>query len=143
VAQLAAAIILYTSEYQPIEYVDRAGKSVSYRLFYYGQPRREYDQAIDFIRTQAKPDDVVAAGMPHWIHLRTGLKTVLPPLEADPATAQALLDSVPVRYLVIGEDVVASERYTRPVVRQFPSEWIEVHSTRGGHWSVYRRGVRQ
>jgi hypothetical protein len=77
--------------------------------------------------------------MPHWVHLRTGLKTVMPPFEADPARAQALLDSVPVRYLLIGADMVESERYTLPVVRQFPDRWRRVHSTRTGSWAAYRR----
>lgn len=139
VTQIAATVSVFTSEYQPVAYVDRAGRPVSYRLFYYGSARREYDETIDFIRTHARSGDVVAAGMPHWIHLRTGLKAVLPPLEADPAKAQTLLDSVPVRYLVIGEDVIASERYTRPVVGQRPSAWERVYSTTARHWSVYRR----
>jgi hypothetical protein len=82
---------------------------------------------------------VVAAGTPHWIHLRTGLKTVMPPFERDVDTAQRLLDSVPVRYLVIGRDVVATERYTVPVVRRFADRWQAVHATAAGGWTVYRR----
>ena len=43
----------------------------------------------------------------------------------------ALLDTVPVRYLIVGEDVVATERYTAPVVSGFPDRWEHVHSTPG------------
>jgi hypothetical protein len=66
------------------------------------------------------------------------LKTVMPPFEADPARAQALLDTVPVRYLIIGKDVVGTERYTVPVVRRFNDRWERVYSTPAG-WAVYRR----
>jgi hypothetical protein len=137
--QVASAVAVYRWRYETIEYVDRAGKPVAYRLFYYDQTTEEFDRAVDYVRGDARARDVVAAGMPHWVHLRTGLKTVMPPFEADPARAQALLDSVPVRYLLIGADMVESERYTLPVVRQFPDRWRRVHSTRTGSWAVYRR----
>jgi hypothetical protein len=137
--QVASAVAVYRGWYEPVEYVDRAGKPVAYRLFYYDQTMQEFDRAVDYVRGDARAGDVVAAGMPHWIHLRTGLKTVMPPFEADSARAQALLDSVPVHYLLIGADMVESERYTLPVVRQFPDRWRRVHSTRTGSWAVYRR----
>jgi hypothetical protein len=64
---------------------------------------------------------------------------VMPPFEADAARAQALLDTVPVRYLVIGADVVGTERYTVPVVQHFTDRWVRVHATRTARWAVYRR----
>jgi hypothetical protein len=63
----------------------------------------------------------------------------MPPFEKDAARAQRLLDTVPVRYLVIGKDVVESERYTLPVVTAFADRWTLVYSTPIGGWNVYRR----
>jgi hypothetical protein len=135
-------LFVYIREYRPIAYVDVSGRSVAYRLFFYNDAQRGFDEAIQYIRAHASPTQVVAAGTPHWIHLRTGLKTVMPPLERDVDTAQRLLDSVPVGYLVIGRDVVATERYTVPVVQRFADRWQAVYATSVGGWTVYRRVQR-
>jgi hypothetical protein len=135
--QAVVAAAVYAGEHQSVEYVDGAGRRVSYALFFYDEAEREFDMVVDYLRAHARPEDVVAAGTPHWIYLRTRLKTVMPPFDADAARAQALLDTVPVRYLVIGEDKVGSERYTQPVVRRFDDRWTPVYST--ARWTVYRR----
>ncbi len=121
-----------------ITYLDRQHQPLDYRLFYYGKGDQAFDICIDYVRQQAKSDDVVAAGMPHWVHLRTGLKTVMPPFEKDVVKAQQLLDSVPVSYLIIGRGGIESERYTLPVVQQFPERWEQIYSTPEGDWTVYQ-----
>jgi hypothetical protein len=137
--QVLVTLFVYVREYRPIAYVDVSGRPLAYRLFFYNDAQRGFDEAVEYIKAHAAPTQVVAAGTPHWIHLRTGLKTVMPPFERDVDTAQRLLDSVPVRYLVIGRDVVATERYTVPVVRRFADRWQAVHATAAGGWTVYRR----
>ena len=137
--QVIVAVSVYAREYRPIAYVDARGETVAYKLFFYNEAQRGFDEAVDYVRAHAARTHVVAAGTPHWIHLRTGLKAVMPPFERDVDTAQRLLDSVPVRYLVIGRDVVATERYTIPVVQRFATRWQAVHATAVGGWTVYRR----
>ncbi len=137
--QMAVTVYVYVRQYRPIAYVDARGESLAYKLFYYNESQRGFDEAVEYVRAHADAAHVVAAGTPHWIHLRTGLKTVMPPFERDVDTAQRLLDSVPVRYLVIGRDVVATERYTVPVVQRFADRWEAVHATEVGGWIVYRR----
>jgi hypothetical protein len=137
--QIGVAGWVYATSYRTIAYQDAAGAFVRYRLLFYDDAERGFDEAVDYVRARARPADVVAAGMPHWIHLRTRLKTVMPPFEASPSRMQALLDSVPVRYLVIGRDVVGTERYTGPMLRAFPGRWARVFSSTTGGWSVYRR----
>jgi hypothetical protein len=137
--QMLVVVSVYARDYRPISYVDARGERVEYKLFYYNESQRGFDEAIDYVRAHAAPTHVVAAGTPHWIHLRTGLKAVMPPFERDVDTAQRLLDSVPVRYLVIGRDVVATERYMMPMVQRFASRWQAVHATTAGSWTVYRR----
>lgn len=136
---MTTAAYVYAREHQPIEYRDVRGARVVHPMFFYNEAARGFDEAIDYVRGHNRPTDVVAAGTPHWIYLRTGLKVVMPPFEQDAAEAQRLLDTVPVHYLIVGRDVVGTERYTAPVVQRFPDRWAPVFSTGGGHWTVYRR----
>ncbi len=138
-AQVAVAGWVYAREYRPVSYVDANGRRLSYRLFFYDDSQREFDEAVGYVQSHARFDDVVAAGTPHWIYLRTKLQAVMPPFEKDVDTAERLLDSVPVRYLLVGADVVASERYTRPVVQRFSDRWTLVYTSSAGGWHVYRR----
>lgn len=141
-AEVICFVVIYTLEHQRIAYRDRHGESVEYRQFYYNKTYQGFDQSVDYVRQQAQPDDIIAAGTPHWIYLLTGLKAVMPPFEEDASKAQQLLDSVPVSYLIVGRDVVGAERYTLPVVRQFPERWKQVYSTPEGGWAVYQRVAR-
>jgi hypothetical protein len=139
IMEASVAGYVYARQYQPVAYVDAAGRHVAYRLFYYDQSKRAFDDAVNYVGAHAAKIDVVAAGTPHWIYLRTGMKAVMPPFEPDVDEAQRLLDDVPVRYLVIGRDVIGTERYTIPVVRQFRDRWELAFETAGAEWSVYRR----
>jgi hypothetical protein len=138
-AELVCFAAVYAYERGWISYVDRNGQLVTGRLFYYTDSYRGFDQSIDFVQRRAAPSDVIAAGMPHWVHLRTGLKTVMPPFELDAAKTHELLDSVPVTYIIVGRDVIDSQRYLLPVVRQFPARWKAVYAASAGGWAVYQR----
>lgn len=137
--EVLIAAFVFATEYRPVTYVDAAGKVVAYRMFFYDDSKRGFDRAIDYVQAYANSTDIVAAGTPHWIYLRTGLKAVMPPFERDADEAERLLDSVPVTYLLIGRDVVASERYTAPVVERHPKQWEPVYVSDVGDWTVYKR----
>ena len=94
--QAISAAAVYAAGYQPVAYVVANGTPVWYKLFFYDSVR-EFDHAIDYIRAHAAHSDVVAAGTPHWC---TCARTwaVMPPFVKDVSMAQALLDTVPVRY---------------------------------------------
>ncbi len=130
---------VYGRDMGKISYLDYNRQPIEYRLFFYDESQQSFDLTIDYLRQAAKADEVVAAGTPHWIYLRTGLKTVMPPFEIDPLREQQMLDSVPVNYLLVGKDVIGAERYTLPVVQQFTSQWKQVFSTPDGEWTVYQR----
>ena len=140
--QVAVTVIVFTREHQRVAYRDAHGQPLSHRLFFYDDSQRGFDEAVDYLESHADSSQVIAAGTPHWIHLRTGLSAVMPPFEADPSRAAALLDGVPVDYLIIGRDVVGTERYTRPVVEQRPEAWQRVYETKTGGWEVFRRTAR-
>jgi hypothetical protein len=60
-------------------------------------------RGLDWVRVQARADDVVAATDPQWVYLRTGLKSAVAPLELNSSEAERLIDSVPVRFLFVDQ----------------------------------------
>jgi hypothetical protein len=143
VPALLIEALVFTSvqrhDYRPISYVDAAGRLASYQLFFYDDHYRGFDEAIDYLRAHAERASIVAAPLPQWVYLRTGLKAVMPPLERNVANAERLLEAVPVNYLIVGEDVIGSERYTVPVVSAFRARWETAYATPTGGWTIYRR----
>lgn len=137
--QLVVFAWVQVRDYQAVSYVDAAGRRTSYKLFFYGDDKRGFDEAVDYLHANAERASVVAAWAPQWIYLRTGLKAVMPPFEQNVANAERLLEGVPVDYLVVGKDVIASERYSVPVVNSFRDRWDTAFTTPTGGWTIYRR----
>ena len=96
VQQIATTSAVYAKRHLPVQYETRQGDTVRYRLFFYMDSYRALDSGVDWMMAHAKPSDVIAVSMPHWVYLRTGNKTVMPPFESDPIKAEQLLESVPV-----------------------------------------------
>jgi 4-amino-4-deoxy-L-arabinose transferase-like glycosyltransferase len=134
---------IHTEDHQQVVYSDRGGNKVAYRQFFYKDSYRALDEGLDWLKRRAQPDDVVAASSPHWVYLRTGLKAVMPPFELDPVTAQHLLDTVPVSYLILEEGALDIKRYTLPVTQKVPKDWALVYSAPEGNCSIYQRVNRQ
>ena len=124
---------------------DRRGAPVQFRLFFYRRPDRELDEALEWLRPRVRPADVVAAAMPHWTYLVTGATAVMPPFEADPQEAGALLDGVPVKYIVLdGTDVDIAHlmrRSTVEVLRAGRARWTEIYKSPSGEVAVYERST--
>jgi hypothetical protein len=142
ILQLGVVTYVYAHEYEPVAYRDACGAPVASKRFFYGPSGRGFDEAIDYLHSHAHASDIVAAGTPHWVYLRTGLRAVMPPFEHDPSKTQQLLEGVPVDYLLVGRDVIASERFTEPAVRMFPERWAQAYASTVGGWTVYRRIAR-
>ena len=145
VAALMLAVQTYTlreltSEWSAVEYRGRDGRPVRYRLFYYDELWRKHDKAIDWVAQHAPRGSVVVTTTPHWLYLRTGLRSVMPPYEADPARANELIASVPARYLILDslKFLDVSARYVAPVLTRYPEQWRLVFAgDSGGGSSVY------
>lgn len=137
--QLFAFRYIYSKQFLPIEYFDRNDKLIKQRMFFEDKSFHNFNLCINYVSEYAQPNEVVAAGTPHWIYLRTGLKAVMPPFESKTALAHQQLNDVPVKYLIIGKDVIGSERYTLPVVKQFTNEWKQVFANPDSTWVVYQR----
>jgi hypothetical protein len=125
----------YSDDLRPVVHRNWNGRQVEYRLFTYQDDYEELDQALEWLAGRASPGDVVASTTPHWVYLRTGLKAVLPPFEPDGVTAQALLDSVPVRYVVVADWL--SRRHALPAVEHAAGRWRIVYAT--PHCTIYER----
>jgi hypothetical protein len=142
--QVVSLVDLFQERYRPVAYQDRNGAMVSYRLFYYREAYRALDAGLDWLRQQAAPTEIIASSMPHWVYLRTGLKAVMPPFEPDPSRVQALLDSVPVSYLIVdGRTGSFTRRFGLPAVKAAPELWRLVYFSREGELEIYRRLPRE
>jgi hypothetical protein len=134
---------MYTLDHNRVAYQDRQGQFVEYRLFSYDRYSRALDAGIEWLSSHAAPNDIVAVAMPHWVYLRTGLKSVMPPFEPDPTRLEALLDSVPVKYAVLDGTLYRkpadTSRYVAPAVRNGPGRWGHVFSSEDGSCEIYRR----
>jgi len=133
--------------YHPAHWVDGRARNRSYQLLAYDRPWRLHDEALAWLRVHASPSSIVATSTPHWGYLKTGLKSVQPPWEADPARAQQLLQELPADYLVI-DNLVAYElgatarRYSIPVVENYPARWDLVYAGADSGSRIYRRVER-
>jgi len=137
--QILSLLRLYRENHQPVVYHTEKGERVEYRLFFYYDSDRALDEGLDWLKGRAQSDEIVAASMPHWVYLRTGLKTVMIPFVRDPAEEQLLLDSVPVRYLILNTNILGTDTYTTPLIERFPERWQLVYSAPQDRLRIYRR----
>jgi hypothetical protein len=117
----------------PISYYSADGTERPGRLLTYEPVWHALDPALEFLRRRADATDVIATSVPHLAYLRTGRRSVLPPLEPNVDTAARYLDAVPVAYMVLDELGLPgiSERYAAPVVNRYPASWRLVYATPG------------
>jgi hypothetical protein len=110
-------------------------------LLFYRREAAALDDALEQVRHRAKAGDVMATTMPHWGYLRTGVKAILPPMGADQDEARRMLDSVPVRFMVLDNLAypLISRRYAAPAVEAHPDLWKQIYQTEDGQASVYER----
>jgi hypothetical protein len=138
--QLASLYDFFRDRHGRVEYVDRSGTVVRYRLFYYREAYRALDAGLDWLRQHARPTEIIVSSMPHWVYLRTGMKAVMPPFETDPEKAQALLEAVPAAYLIIdGRTGSFTREYGLPAVKAAPERWRLIYSSLAGELAIYRR----
>jgi hypothetical protein len=151
-SSMCAALVFATSEqtasyffahfrYSTFQsYRNGNGNVTRFRQFFYRPQDIELEDAATWIKRYARQSDIVAAAMPQWVYLITGLQTVMPAFESDPEKAKSLLESVPVRYLIVesSSKVGDSARdHVLPMVRRFATEWPKVYTSRDGHVQVF------
>jgi hypothetical protein len=138
--QSISLVRIYVEYRFPTALPDRNGNATAQRLFFYDRFYQALDAGLDWLASRAQPADVVAASMPQWVYLRTGLKAVMPPFEKDPDRAQILLDSVPVRFVVVdGTGINFTRDYTLSLLEGSPDRWTVVYSNPPGRLQIYER----
>ncbi len=146
IPQVATLFLVYGKWHQKADFSIASGERVEYRLFFYNHLYRATDAGLDWLKSNAKNGGIIAATTPQWAYLRTGLKSVLPPLELDAEKAQRLLDTVPVKYLIVDEGDF--NKYTTRVVAAHPELWhriyvytdsLESQEQNSGKFEIYER----
>jgi hypothetical protein len=131
----------YREFHGPATQYDARGTGTFYRLFYYDVPWRSFEVSLHWLEGRLQKDDAIATSSPHLAYLRTGASAVLPPFEPDTAEAQRLVDTVPVRYLIVDDLPFSdmSKRYAGPVVRAYPELWTLVYAAPDSELRIYER----
>ena len=111
-------------------------------LFHYSAGFAAWDRAMEWLEEHSERGAIIAAAMPESVYLKTGRRAVMPPFEVEPAEAQRLMDTVPVRYLVVdsfGAGVTMVQKYGAPLPRAFPRDWMPVYRAPNDRLVIYRR----
>lgn len=106
-----------------------AGKILTPKWFYHDSTWTDWAKAVDWIERNTPPDAIIATVSPHLAYLKTGRLSVMPPMEPDPARANALMKQVPVSYVIVDEleFVDLSRRYALPALNHDSSQWRRVY----------------
>jgi len=132
--QVVSAFSLFASGGQPPA---RLGAVPTW--FYYGPTWLRWEHAVEWIREHSSEETIVATTASHLCHIRTGLLSVMPPMERDAEKLNRLLDSVPISFVVIDEMKfpVTARRYVLPALKAHGSKWKLVYEE--GKTQVYQR----
>ncbi len=136
-----SCLVGYRNFRDPAVYYDAKGIRRDYTLFHYSGPDSPSEKGLQWLAARANPNAVVAVSMPQWVYLKTGLKTVMPPLEADPLKAQRLIDTVPASYVAL-DNLLMEDDFNRrfpALVRKSPDKWLLVYASPHGEFDIYQR----
>ncbi len=136
-----SCLVGYRNFRDPAVYYDARGIRREYTLFHYSGPNSPSEKGLQWLAARANPHAVVAVSMPQWVYLKTGLKTVMPPLEADPLKAQQLIDTVPASYVAL-DNLLMEDDFNRrfpALVRKSPDKWLLVYASPHGEFDIYQR----
>lgn len=137
----ALVVVFYERKLGDVSYYDKSGLEIKQRLLTYEQHWHALDQAFQWIKDNAKPQEIIATSVPQLAYLRSEHKAVLPPFTSDSAQALRLLDGVPVSYLVVDDlrQPPISDLYAAPLVSARAADWEAVFSSADGKTRIYRR----
>jgi len=137
----ASLAVTYSKRRYAVSYYDAHGNEAVHHLFWYYPPWKALDASLEWLRQRSKSDEVIATTVPHWAFLRIGRKAVSPPMVVGSENVQRLLDSVPVKYVIVDElhSPGISQRYLAPVIEKLPDFWKLVYVAPEGKAQIYER----
>jgi len=126
---------------EPAVYQDATGKQHPYHLLHYSEAYPDVEGALRWLVPRAGSGAVIAVSMPQWVYLKSGLKTVLPPLTTDPVKAGQLIDSVPVSFVIVERLLMDDNfnEYFPRLVERSPDKWKLVYVSPDHQVQVYGR----
>jgi hypothetical protein len=141
VESAVSCVVGYRNFRNPAVYISDDGRLHQYVLFHYPGEAAGSEAGLKWLVENAKPGSILAVSMPQWVYLKTGYKTVMPPLEADPIKAQQLIDTVPANYVVLDKLLMEDNFNMRfpALVRSSPEKWERVFSTADHQFDIYER----
>jgi hypothetical protein len=140
--QIAVLADLFVADSREVTYPDWDRHRVDYRLFTYDDIALGQDRAVEWLNQHSQPGDIVVSSSPAWIYLRTGVRTVMPPMVSDAATVQALLEAVPAAYVLVEGPKSLGGEYVGPAIKQFSDRWQIVVSDPEHDVRMYARRPR-
>jgi hypothetical protein len=142
---VSSSVVGYRNFRDPAVYPGPHGTEKSYSLYHYPPAAAASEEGLTWLAAHADRDAIVAVSMPQWVYLKTGLRTVMPPLSKDPKQAESFLDSVPVTYIVLDQLLMEQNFNQRfpAVVHNDPGRWRIVFASPRHEFDIYQRvGLR-
>jgi hypothetical protein len=139
VEQMATYYSAHTKYLTDSPVTDKTGTPIVYKQLFYENDNVAMDECLTWIAQHARQSDIIAASMAHWVYLRTGRKAVVPPLEADAITANRLLETVPVRYIIRETPNFFAFQYVSSAIAAEPAKWRLVYVAKTDDVRVYER----
>jgi hypothetical protein len=122
----------------PVRLSASSSRPVEVRHLFFDHVSMAIEDGLSWIGAHSRPADIIAMTSPQVGFLRTGHKTVMPPLEIDHALANDLLKAVPIRYLLLERNQATWVwKYMWPVVSGYPNDWTLVFRAPGDLVLVY------
>jgi len=113
-------------------------RSVNYNLLTYDDAFAAFDSGLDWLKPHAHDGDIVISSMPHWVHLRTHLRAVMPPFEANAEFARALIGTVGARFVVVDRSGFSpAQEYALPALAASPTAWSLIYRDAAGLLEIY------
>jgi hypothetical protein len=116
-------------------------RKIGSNYFFFDENWRDFEKSVDWLKHKVRAGAVIATWSPHWVYLRTSHKAVMPPMEADPIKGQQLLDSVPVKYVILDElnFLPFIEKYTEPTIKKHPHLWKLIDTSPTKKTRIFKR----
>ena len=109
-------------------------------MFYYDAGWARFDDSLDWLAQRVAPTDLVVNSSPHWTYLKTGVKSIMIPMERNADEAQRLIEDAGARYLIVdsssGPGAYISA-FAAAAVEKHPYRWRMVHENAGA--KIYER----
>ena len=135
--QLAVASWVFSRDVRAVTQIWDA-RPVTYNLFTYDDAFSAFDSGLNWLKSYARDGDIVISSMPHWVYVRTHLRAVMPPFEANAEVARDLIGTVGARFVVVDRSGFSpANEYALPALATSPAAWALIYRDAAGLLEIY------